>query len=363
MSVISSHVFFYLKKPTECHALSLEEWAKLILVLRETKLLASFGFRAEHQGCFSSFPKYAQKHIKSAMVYADRQKQQIKYEAIKLEETFGAQSIPFCLMKGAAYVVKNERCSEGRLVSDIDVLVRKEDLIASERALKLAMWQTKKLDDYDEKYYREWAHELPPFFHPLRGTVLDVHHNLFMAISDKAPNIDEFLEHSEKVSENGSVFNSPEMIMHSCIHLFANEDMCSASRDLFDLFLLTNELDEKQWLRLIELANITGFTLELYCLLTCLVKYFDVELVGAAFYFVSECKHKNRYRFWSVVYARAVLPIHPLVTKPADDVARFVVFCRGHLLKMPLSLLIKHLAVKSYVGLYKGIAGKFSMDS
>jgi hypothetical protein len=48
----------------------------------------------------------------------------------------------------------------------------------AESALMLDGWATTHHDPYDQRYYRRWMHELPPFQHIHRLTTLDVHHGI-----------------------------------------------------------------------------------------------------------------------------------------------------------------------------------------
>ena len=45
-------------------------------------------------------------------------------------------------------------------------------------ALQRRGWSMKALDEYDEQYYRQWAHELPPMTHAERETEVDIHHSI-----------------------------------------------------------------------------------------------------------------------------------------------------------------------------------------
>ena len=48
----------------------------------------------------------------------------------------------------------------------------------AEQLLLHAGWSHMKADEYDQHYYREWMHELPPLQHKERGTVVDLHHGI-----------------------------------------------------------------------------------------------------------------------------------------------------------------------------------------
>ena len=66
------------------------------------------------------------------------------------------------LLKGGGYVAAGLPPGTGRRVADIDVLVPRADLARVEQLLRDHGWEFPDLDPYDERYYREWMHELPP---------------------------------------------------------------------------------------------------------------------------------------------------------------------------------------------------------
>jgi len=82
------------------------------------------------------------------------------------------------LLKGAAYLEAGLPCSQGRTLSDLDLLVRREELPRIEKTLQEAGWESDTEEEYDQRYYREWMHEIPPLKHRFRGLEVDIHHNL-----------------------------------------------------------------------------------------------------------------------------------------------------------------------------------------
>ena len=67
--------------------------------------------------------------------------------------------------RGHAQPVRTNVQRHGRRVADIDLLVSELDLSAAEAMLKCRGWDFSILDPYDERFYREWMHELPPMIH------------------------------------------------------------------------------------------------------------------------------------------------------------------------------------------------------
>ncbi|HQA68885.1 MAG TPA: nucleotidyltransferase family protein, partial [Aggregatilineales bacterium] len=73
----------------------------------------------------------------------------------------------------------------------IDILVPRHAIETVEVYLTHAGWLGAHTNPYDERYYREWMHEIPPLRHRERGTEIDIHHRLLPRTSrldsDPAP--------------------------------------------------------------------------------------------------------------------------------------------------------------------------------
>jgi hypothetical protein len=85
---------------------------------------------------------------------------------------------PVLLLKGAAYAAAGLPPAAGRLFSDIDLMVPKAQIATAEALLTFDGWVGSHHSAYDQRYYRQWMHELPPMTHIRRRTVLDLHHNI-----------------------------------------------------------------------------------------------------------------------------------------------------------------------------------------
>jgi hypothetical protein len=353
----------FLTSPKIAVELPLERWAQLILILRESKLLASFYHVSITQQCFEHYPEYAQRHLYAASIHAARQNAQVLFEADNLRVLLAKVGVSPIFLKGANYILRNSTNSRGRIVSDIDVLVKKDDIDKVETTLKAALWQSEKLSDYDDKYYRKWAHEIPPLFHLLRETVLDVHHNFYLPISGRSPNVILFASSAETVAGGCLVLGEAESVLHSIIHLFMNEDFTNAFRDLFDLHLLINEYaSDEFWQTLGTLATKTKFEKELYYCLVLLIKIFDATEPRILAKLSTRYKSLSSDMFIHTILFNGITPKHSLLNNYKNKTARFIVFIRGHWLKMPVHILITHLAIKSYKGTLELFFGKYFLD-
>lgn len=342
--------------------LTAENWTDLIFILRETKLLASFYYQLVDTGQFELVPDFAALHLKSAKKHALRQAQQIRFEGQELKHALDEESIPVFFLKGASYILRESKNGRGRIASDIDALTSKENLPLAEQVLRKNGWQIKELTEYDDKYYRQWAHEIPPMSHPFRGTVLDLHHNLYLPISGRAPKMDMFIK-GALAFDDLMVLGDEATVLHSVIHLYMNEDFSSAFRDLFDLFCLLEKRSESFYENLYNLAEQSGFTFELFCCFYALERYFGLVVPLEIYDKCQKAHHSYTDRLWrEVIFFNAVVPSHNSVVKAKHKLARDLVYLRGHFIKMPTHILFKHMLIKSYFSLMEKVFGRFAIE-
>ena len=92
-------------------------------------------------------------------------------------------AVPIVLLKGTAYVMADLPPARGRMLGDLDLMVPRDRIDEVERTLIAAGWLSAELNDYDQRYYREWTHEIPPLRHPDRDTEVDIHHTIVASTS------------------------------------------------------------------------------------------------------------------------------------------------------------------------------------
>ena len=342
--------------------LSLSEWELLIECLRENASLARFAYAVEHLG-EHNIPSNVAPHLNSELVRATRQKQQALYECRLIDEHLGNIGVKPVFLKGAAYSISDSPAGKGRLYGDVDVLVAKSDIDKSKQALLERGWFPQTLTDYDEMYYREWAHEIPPLTHTRRGTVLDLHHNLVPLISGAAPNVADFTKDVVETTDGLKVFSPAAQTLHSAIHLFLNEDFSHGFRDLTDLHILcsSNRDNQAYWDRLISLSEDSSFEKELqlavrYCkkiLNTDIPPHYDDQIQALS---------ETQFRLLDFAFERVLTLRHPKLDVHFRSLYELAVYMRGHFLKMPMGVLIKHLTIKSWRSVVESTLGKHFYD-
>jgi len=338
-----------------------KEWESLLRIMRGTDMLGSFYYFLQKHNLITSVPDFALMHLQSAKNHSDQQVQQVNRETDFLHELLQGIGIRPIFLKGAAYVLAACGNHNGRVMSDLDILVNKSELQKVESALISDGWSEKKLDDYDEQYYRKWIHELPPFINYERGVTLDVHHTIIPPISGITIPEETLFSDSHITPSSKAVFNDEMLVIHSIIHLFFNEEHEKSFRDIYDIQLLLESYEQKKCIsHLYTKAQALGFNRELFYALTVTDSLFNSARI------VHLQKKSKTFKVsgvqkWFVlrIIVPAVIPSHELLDRPWNRFARFVMFLRGHLLKMPIKVLLPHFFIKSYRALVFMVVGAY----
>lgn len=350
------------RQPEKAQELTPQQWQSIILILRHHHLLARFQFLFEKVNVLSQLPDFAQRHLMNARQLSSKQYHQIFFEAEKLVNSVALRSEPVVFLKGAAYTLSKLQAGIGRVYSDIDILLEKESITQVERSLFSSGWMPQPITAYDDAYYRNWTHEIPPLQHGVRGTVLDVHHNLIPVISGRSPDMKHFFQHTVRTPEGITTLTPAGMTLHSLIHLFFNEDFTNGFRDLLDLDLLISEHDcDDFWSELVELAEKTGFQFEFSLALRYLDKLLGTR-IPAHIQEAYSLRTGLKLKWLDYIFQTVLLPSHPLVNQSHYATSEFLAFIRGHYIKMPTLVLMYHLTYKGARGLIKSLFGKTFFD-
>jgi hypothetical protein len=217
----------------------------------------------------------------------------------------------------------------------------------------------KQLDDFDEKYYRQWSHELPPYKHLETGVTLDIHHNLLPGSAGKSIDIDDIINTKHATDSDLYLPNDAYLILHSAIHLLLNDDIEKGFRDCIDLHYMLLEYQQNYNLHILENTFEKARCLkEFYIMLILLQRLFK----DATNTYTKErltSKALNKYLSLAKDLEKAVFPSTPYLANSSNEFARLKVYIRGHLSKMPLHLFIKHIAFKGYRTIAKKLLGEY----
>jgi len=345
--------------------LPLSVWVQVIRVLRYQQCLARIGWRLQDSGLATELPVYALNHLKNADLIAQKQYHQVHYEAMLLQRQLQPLTSHLLFLKGAAYSLNDDSAvGRGRTYSDIDLLVDRKSLPVIEKELCLYGFVAEDLDEYDQKYYREWSHEIPPLRHGSRGTLLDIHHNLLPLITGRAPDISLFFRHTRQTNAGYTVFSPAAMFLHSTVHLILSEEIKHGFRDITDLYLIIEQYQNNDfWQELVSLSIESGFAIEVFLALRYLEKILSLQVPVAVHQKLSTYRPSEfRLRSLDFIFLRKLKPAHPSFGNHSDVVADWLLLLRGHYLKMPLHILLKHLGRKFYLQAVSAVFGSNFLD-
>lgn len=337
-----------LADPLRAASLDTGRWDLLLRMARRAKVLPRLGYVLEDHGLAPGHvPDAAWTMLRAARAYPDFVQVRCAWElrrVLAATEHLGTELI---LLKGGAYLHAGLAVSRGRGLSDLDLMVRREALEGFEQALLEAGWEHQKLDAYDQRYYREWMHEIPPLSHPERGMEVDIHHRLLPLTSRLNPDPELLWQAAVPLGPRVRVLAPADMVLHSATHLFYDGDLADGFKQLLDLHLL-----------LVDFGSSTGFweglperarQLELEGPLRHAL-HFCRELLETPIpdFVVERCRGGPGARLVRALEGqpmrRVLTPAHP--EAPGVPLSAWLLYVRSHWLRMPPGLLAKHLMRK-----------------
>ena len=343
-----------LADPERSCGLETRAWECLIWQARSAELIAQLRFALNEAGLLAKAPVEAVRHLDVAWKISQKHAQAVHWELKGLAEALGQLGVPVVLLKGAAYSAQSNTAAIGRLFNDIDILVPKSALSSVEDELMRSGWLPEHTNTYDERYYREWMHEIPPMEHKNRSTVLDVHHNIIAPTSGIHPDPEGLFSASLALTGEFSFFRvlaHEDMVIHSACHLFFGE-FHKGLRDLFDLHQLLSEFSRDP----IFLARLTDRAIELGlaqpvsdALQQC-IRLFGTDIPPETINRF-ETPHSGLWKLFprNWLLDQVLRPNHSSATNATTRFAQWLAFARSHWLRMPLPLLAYHLSHKLIV--------------
>ena len=221
----------------EAAALAPREWDGVISVARAEAMLATLAHRLDD----------AELPLTVAALFADQRaaaavaQAQSLWEAEMARRALASERIEFVLLKGTAYAAAGLPCAAGRQIGDLDILVLASDIGRAENELLEAGWEWVKSDPYDDAYYREHMHELPPLIHKTRDRMIDVHHTILPQTHRIAPDALSLVSDAVTTENGFAVLCPTDMACHCAAHLLADGDLQGGLRNLWDFHSLTRD--------------------------------------------------------------------------------------------------------------------------
>lgn len=341
-----------LRDPSRVARLGPSDWDVLIRQARSADLLARIAGLAAERGIAGSIPSAPGVHLESARILASAQHDEVRREVAHIMAALEPLAVPAVLLKGAAYLLAGLPASLGRTFTDVDILVPRSRLAEVEAALMLAGWATTHHNEYDQRYYRQWMHELPPLQHIRRQTVLDVHHAILPDTARLKPDSRKLIAAALPLPEARGlhVLAPADMVLHSMTHLFHNEELSHGLRDLSDLDRLLRHFAAAPtfWSELVERADELDLARPLYYGLRHTGAILGTPVPAKTLALASRAAPGWPLRsLMEGLWARALRSPHSLAADRLTPATLFMLYLRAHWLRMPPLLLLRHLGIKA----------------
>lgn len=343
-----------LRQPDITRGWSGADWAGLLQQARSAGLLARVAavLQQRQPQSLLEAPAGLRGHAEAAERLAQAQCAEIQRELRYLDQALAGLEGPRVLLKGAAYAAAGLPAAQGRVFSDIDLMLPKSSLAQAEAMLTAHGWMSSHHSAYDQRYYRQWMHELPPMQQVQRGTTLDVHHTILPETARLRPAAALLFQAALPLAGHPgwSILAPHDMLLHSMTHLFMNDDMSHALRDLSDLGLLLEHFAEQPafWDGLVPRAQALQLGRPLFYGLRYTQRWWGMPVPAAVQQALQPlAPPAPLLALMDAIWMRALGGSHRKAPGPGHTAAVQALYVRGHWLRMPPLLLARHLLVKS----------------
>ena len=342
-----------LRDPQSLGRLEPEDWGELLPAARRAGVLARLAYLTQEPGVDRAIPPRARQLLAAARPTAAQHSRIVRWEVGRIRHALSGLDVRIVLLKGAAYVWGELPAAQGRLASDVDILVPRDRIAAVERSLLDRGFRSTKLHPYDQQFYRKWAHELPPLRHARRRSVVDVHHTILPLTGRLHPDPRKLLAAAEPLEEPDLWILAPEdLVLHSATHLFQDGDLGCGLRDLVDLDALLRDFGARRagfWSRLAPRAQELGLSRPLYYGVRFCRSLLGTPVPDATWHDV-ERDGRPPWPLGGVMDSlvlRALCPDRDDRKTRGAQAARLALYVRSHWLRMPPWLLAYHLTRKA----------------
>jgi hypothetical protein len=350
-----------LRDPATTRALDARGWTELLSMARAEQLIGTLAERLKSE----SVPPKVSEILAESRINAEYQRRSALWEADCARRALAGYGGKIVLLKGTAYVAADLKAGEGRSIGDLDILVARQDLLEVEAALLDSGWEWVKPDPYDDAYYRDHMHELPPLIHKERDRMIDVHHTILPLTARRRPDAAGLLgdaiclpsrlrEGPGEGQSNAHLISGPpltppacgrgilatlspqDMVCHSAAHLFADGDLAGGLRNLWDIHCLLSEFSTPDfWPALREKSNLHQLSEPVERAVRLAHQLYGTEIP-------KNWAGWHRQDKWYV----ARLTARDGWGRPTRKFIRLIFYIRSHWLRMPPLMLARHLWTK-----------------
>ncbi len=226
-----------LRAPERVATLDLATWTEVLTVARAETLAGTLAHRLEGL----AVPPVVAAALAEARIDAAEARRTALWEANRVAQALKPLGHPVILLKGTAFAAAGLAAAQGRGIGDCDILLPRASLDHAEKLLIGAGWEWVKPDPYDDFYYRQWMHELPPLVHGERGRMVDVHHTILPPTARPRPDAAALIADAEPLEGGLAVLCHSDMIVHAAAHLFADGELAGGLRNIWDIHALIEE--------------------------------------------------------------------------------------------------------------------------
>jgi hypothetical protein len=328
------HLSKALTDPSYVRGLDARGWTALLEMARAERLDAALAHRLDGL----PMPPVVKRWLHQAKVTAETGRTHALWEAEMARRALAPLNVPVVLLKGTAFVAAGLSAGQGRLIGDLDILVPADRISEVEAELLKAGWEWVKDNAYDQGYYRQHMHELPPLIHRERDRMIDVHHTILPLTARPRPDAAALFADSVELGNGLRVLSPEDMIIHAVAHLFADGDMGGGLRNLWDIDRLISEYGGADgfWERLLgrarlhQLAKSTSRALRLanHIFETPVDPHFAWEGRKSDVFYLGRLLARDG---WG---------------RPTRRLLRFAFYVRSHWIRMPPLKLARHLFTK-----------------
>ena len=323
-----------LSEPAYAMRLDARGWTSLLTIAHAERLTASLAWRLERL----KIPPKAAAILAEAKASAEVVRTHALWEAEMARRALMPLGIPLILLKGTAFAAAGLDAARGRLIGDLDILVPRDRLAEVEAMLLSAGWEWVKPDPYDDAYYRQYMHELPPLIHRERDRMIDVHHTILPLTARVKPDAAALIAGAVPLSDGLYTLSPQDMLIHAVAHLFADGDLNGGLRNLWDIDRLIREhsAEPDYWPKLIERARLHGLVSHTSRALRLSQHLFETPVDR----FLAYDARKGDIFYMGRLLARGGWG------QETRKILRLAFYIRSHWLRMPPLMLAQHLWVK-----------------
>jgi hypothetical protein len=321
-----------LRDPATTSTLDADGWTALLAMARAEQLIGTLARRLSGL----TVPDAVAGILEEARVNAEYQRRSALWEADCARRALADYPGKVVLMKGTAYAAAGLKASEGRHIGDLDIMVARDHLPQVETMLLAAGWEWVKEDAYDNAYYRDHMHELPPLIHKTRDRIIDVHHTILPLTARPKPDAMAMLADAVVLEDGLYVFSPADMVIHSAAHQFADGELDGGLRNLWDIHcLLTEFADDGLWLSLKSRAGHHQLWPAVHRAARLTAQLYGTDIP-------KDWRSWNRQDKWYILRLTA----RDNWGRGARKFVRMIFYIRSHWLRMPPFMLMRHLWVK-----------------